>query len=337
MQDTWLSSVLLLVHTALADRGLNADAIAAGAGIEPALLHDPNARIPLAPAAQFWEAAVRAVDGDPCFGLDVAERLNPTTLHAVGFAWLASASLREAGRRLVRYFRIVSAVDEIEIHTEAGRTWLVFNTEDGFTLPRSYDARMASLVRLCRAIAGPDFKPAAVRLRHPRNAAAERMQALYGVAPEFGADEYAIAIDDADLDRPLPSGNSELALSAENIASEYLARHAKDDILARARRALIELLPSGGVSRGVIAQKLLLSERTLQRRLADQGFTFASLLEGLRQELAYDYLRTGTHSINEIAYLLGFAEIASFTRAFRRWSGVAPSTWRDAQFGGIAA
>lgn len=336
MQDTWLSSALLLVHTTLAERGLDADKVARDAGIDPATLHDPNARIPLDPATRFWAGAVRAVDGDTAFGLDVAMKLNPTALHAVGFAWFASASLREAFRRLVRYFHVVTSVDEVEIRAEAGRTWIVFNTEEGFTLPRSYDARMASLVRLCRAIAGPGFTPAAVRLRHVWKDSAGRMRAFYGVDPEFGANEYAIAIAEADLDRPLPSGNAELALSAENIASEYLARHAKDDVPAQARRALIELLPSGGVNRATIAQKLLLSERTLQRRLADQGYSFASLLDSLRQELAQDYLRTGTHSINEIAYLLGFAEIASFTRAFRRWTGLAPSNWREAQFAGAS-
>ncbi|GAA5173970.1 AraC family transcriptional regulator [Niveibacterium umoris] len=337
MQDTWLSSALLLVHTALIDRGVDADEVAREAGIDPASLHDPNARIPLEPAARFWAGAVHAVGGDHGFGLDVAMKLNPTALHAVGFAWFASASLREAFRRLVRYFRIVTSVDEVEIRVEEGRSWLIFNTEEGYTLPRSYDARMASLVRLCRAICGTSFTPAAVRLRHAENDSANRMRAFYGVDPEFGADEYAIAISDEDLDRPLPTGNSELALSAENIASEYLARHARDDIAARARRALIELLPSGNVNRATIAKKLLLSERTLQRRLADQGLSFAGLLDELRREMAEDYLRTGTHSINEIAYLLGFAEIASFTRAFRRWTGLAPSSWRDAQFGGVAA
>lgn len=333
MQESWLSSVMLLVHTTLAERGLDADHIATQAGVDPSLLRDPNSRIPVGPAGRFWEAAVRAVEGDPCFGLDVATKLNPTTLHAVGFAWLASATLREAGRRLVRYFRVVSSVDEVEIRDEGELTWLIFNTEDGYTLPRSYDARIASLVRLCRAIAGPDFKPAAVRLRHHWPAAsAKRLREFFGVEPEFGAREYAFAVTAADLDRPLPSGNAELALSAEQIATDYLARHAKDDIAALTRRALIEMLPSGNTHRATVAKKLLMSERTLQRRLSEHGYTFANLLEGLRQELAFDYLRTGTHSINEIAYLLGFAEIASFTRAFRRWTGQAPSTWRDAQF-----
>lgn len=331
MQNTWLSSVLLLVHTALGDRGLDGTAIALEAGIDPASLRDPNARIPLAPAARFWEAAVQAVDGDPCFGLDVARHLTPTSLHAVGFAWLASATLREAGRRLVRYLRVVTAVDEVEIRQADGCTWLVFITEEGYTLPRSYDARLASLVILCRAIAGEAFVPTMVRLRHPRPAGASAMTAFYGIEPVFGSDEYAIAISDADLDRPLPTGNAELALSAEKIAADYLARHARDDIAARVRRALIEMLPSGGMSRAAMARRLLLSERTLQRRLADQGHTFAGLLDGLRQELAQDYLRTGRHSINEIAYLLGFAEIASFTRAFRRWTGQSPSAWRDAR------
>ncbi|WP_341677111.1 AraC family transcriptional regulator ligand-binding domain-containing protein [Niveibacterium sp. SC-1] len=333
MQDSWLGSVLLLVLQALRQRGLDAAAIAAQAGIAPQALNDPDTRVDLETSRRFWIAAVEATGFDPCFGLDVADCMHPTSLHAVGFAWMASSSLREAGERLVRYFRVVNSVDRIEIRAEDNVTWLVFQTDGDYTLQRSYDARMGILLRLCQALRGRDFLPAGVRLAReaPADDAAQRMHDYYGIAPEWNATEYAFGVRSADLDVPIPAANIALALSAEQIAADYLARHTRDDMVAQVRHSLIELLPSGKVSRRKVARRLAVSERTLQRRLSESGETFAGLLDSLRQDLAIDYLRQRHHSVNEVAYLLGFAEIASFTRAFRRWTGQAPSVWRESQ------
>jgi AraC-like DNA-binding protein len=331
MQDSWLSSVMLPVHSALADRGLDADRIALNAGIARHMLHDPNARIPFVAAKNFWIAAVEAVESDPCFGLDVAMHFTPTSFHAVGFAWMASGSLREATQRLIRYYRVVSEIDRLVTREEGGLAWLIFQTDGDYSLHGSHDARLASLLRLGRALVGNDFAPAAVRLPHPRPMEAERLIAFFGVEPEWDTKECAIAVPFEDLDRRLPTGNTELALAAEKIAADYLVRHACDDIPARVRRALIDLLPSGRFSRQAVASTLAMSGRTLQRRLVDQDLSFAGLVEAVRQELARDYLRDSRHSIHEIAFLLGFTELASFSRAFRRWTGVAPSIWREEQ------
>lgn len=334
MQDTWLSSVMLLVHTTLAERGLDADRIALAAGITPAQLADPNARVELEAARAFWVAAVAACACDPCFGLDVARQFKPTTLHALGFAWMASGTLREAGQRLIRYFRIVNAVDRVSFREEESLAWFAFHTDGEYTLPRTYDARAASLLRMCRALLGASFAPAAVRLPHarPQPEAAAKISEFFGVPPEWGADECALAVPVEVLELRLTGGNSELAVAAEKIAADYLARHTEDDVLARTRRVMVEQLSSGQLSRASVARALAISERTLQRRLAEHGESFAGLLEALRRELALDYLKSPRHSINEIAFLLGFAELASFTRAFRRWLGVSPSAWRDASF-----
>ncbi len=331
MHDSWLSSVMLLVHTTLVARGLDADAIVQAAGVDPAQLRDPELRIPLHAAKRLWIAAAHAADDDPCFGLDIARNIKPTTLHAVGFAWMASANLREAIARLIRYMRIINSVDDIVLREDARAAWLVWKIDGEPTLPSTYDARLTTLMRLCRAIAGSGFVPLAVRLMQapPPAGCMRQMREFFGVEPAYGADEYALALPIEALDGALPAGNASLALAAEKIAADYLDRHAKSDIVARVRRCLIEFLPSGGLSRAKVARRLAMSERTLQRRLGDAGETFAGLAENLRHELAKDYLRASQHSINEIAYLLGFAEVASFTRAFRRWTGQAPSNWRE--------
>jgi AraC-like DNA-binding protein len=72
------------------------------AGLDPARLQDPNARYPFANIQRLWRLATEA-SGDPCFGLRVAGLCHPTTFHALGYAWMASSTLREAMQRLIRY------------------------------------------------------------------------------------------------------------------------------------------------------------------------------------------------------------------------------------------
>ena len=73
-----------------------------------------------------------------------------------------------------------------------------------------------------------------------------------------------------------------------------------------------------------------MSPRTLQRRLADEGARFHDLVDELRRELALEYVRDRRRPLGEIAYLLGYAELSPFLRAFKRWTGKTPSELRGA-------
>ena len=72
-----------------------------------------------------------------------------------------------------------------------------------------------------------------------------------------------------------------------------------------------------------------MSVRTLQRKLAEAGSSFQQVLDGARYALAQDYLRQRELSLVDIAFLLGFQEQSAFTHAFREWSGMNPSSWRE--------
>ena len=119
-----------------------------------------------------------------------------------------------------------------------------------------------------------------------------------------------------------------MARANDDAVSAYLAQF-DDDIVNRARVAIVEALPQGVPAQAQIARVLHMSARSLQRRLTEQGETFTALREALRQELAQQYLRDGERPISEIAYLLGFTEPTNFTRSFRRWTGRSPSEFRD--------
>jgi len=98
---------------------------------------------------------------------------------------------------------------------------------------------------------------------------------------------------------------------------------------AAVENAIVPLLPHGKVRAAQIAAKIGLSQRTAARRLASEGLTFSEVLEGLRRDLARQYLSHPDMSISRIAWALGYQEVSAFTHAFKRWSGKTPREARS--------
>ncbi|SFF53684.1 transcriptional regulator, AraC family [Fontimonas thermophila] len=326
---TALTSWAKAIRKALDAGGYDSLRLFAQAGLDIAALDDPNARYPVAGTTRLWQLAVDA-SGDDAFGLTVARHVGPTTFHALGYALNASATLHEVFDRMLRYFAVVTDVAELEFGEAASGYRFAMRVPDGGVIaPQAVDAFAALIVRLCRGLLGRrEFSPQLVRLQRaePRNRHA--FEKVFRAPLQFCAPENALYFDRAVLDTPLEGANPELARHNDEIVQRYLARLQRDDIVTRVRTVLTDLLPHGEPSAAAVAARLHLSERSLQRRLAGAQTSFSALLRDTRHSLARSYLREPRLSIGEIAYLLGFGDMSSFTRAFRRWEGIAPSEFR---------
>lgn len=328
---TALTSWAKAIRKALDAAGQDSARLFAEAGLDPALLDDPSARYPVAATARLWRHAVAAT-GDDAFGLTVARHVGQTTFHALGYALGASATLHEAFERVLRYFAVVSDVAELGFD-ETPDGWRFSIRTDGAATPpadEAIDAFLALIVRLCRGLLGRrEFAPRLVRLRRaaPRHRTA--FERLFRAPLQFSADENALYLDAAVLHEPLDGAHPELARHNDEIVQRYLERLQRDDIVARVRAAITGLLSSGEPGAAAVAAALHLSERSLQRRLAESGTRYSTLLRDTRHQLACSYLRDPRASIGEIAWLLGFGDQSSFTRAFRRWENCSPSAYRD--------
>ncbi len=313
---------------ALEARGFDAPRLFERAGLDFAALDDPDARYPVRATALLWRLAVEAT-GDPCFGLEVARHTSPMTYHALGFSLAASSSVREAFERVVRYYRLVSdaAVIRFEERDEAYRVSIR-------TAPRAHpsdeaiDAILAVAVRLCRSLTDRQFSPLAVELRRPAPPDPTPFYRYFRVQVTFGAEEDAMMLPKAQCDERIQGANPELARANDRIAAEALARWESSHLADRVRVVLLDGLPHGTQSQAEVARLLGLSTRALQRKLAAESTSYGALVDGTRRELALAYLREARHSMTDIGYLLGFSGAASFTRAFRRWTGKTPSDYQ---------
>ena len=131
-----------------------------------------------------------------------------------------------------------------------------------------------------------------------------------------------------DVDKRLTGSNDQLAKLNEHIVVKYLAHSARQDVVNRVKAAIIDGLASGGVNETMISEQLHMTPRNLHRKLQKEDTSFKVLLTEVRKELAKQYIQDRSKTLTEISYLLGFSEASSFSRAYKGWTGRAPSEAR---------
>jgi len=329
---TILSNWAVTLVRALDAAGVNGRGLAAQAGIAPQVLDDPSGRVSRTALTELWRLAVAAT-GDDAFALTVARYATPTTFHALGYAILASATAREALERTIRFRRVIGDVNRPRLEEVGARLHFVIDVSAPPGVPfESVDAFAAVLVRQLRFLVGDQrFAPVAVALRRPCPRQPERFEQAFHAPVRFAAIENVLEFEREDLERPLPTGNADLAQQSDRVVIEYLARMESSQWSSRVSRSLIEALPNGLPAQAEIARRLGASTRGLQRELAREGTSYREILDDARAVLARDYVRAKQLSVTEIAFLLGFADTSAFSRAFKRWTGASPRHFASAQ------
>jgi len=325
MIATWA----VAVAQALDARQLDSHGIFDEAGIDLVAARDPTMRFPAAKMTQVYDLAEK-ISEDPAFGLSIAEFVHPTSLHALGYSLFASRTMETFCRRIVRYFRLVTtnAINQLEETDTDFRLIMMPAMDKASFVPQ--DAWLATIIRFGRHIYRPDFSPLRVGLRRPKPGNNVKAFTEYFRAPvDFGCETNMLVFSKHDMQVQLPAANAELARQNDQVVLSLLARMDREDIIAQVRASVVDLLPSGECSKEKIAERLNMSERTLQGRLAMKNTSYRDLLNETRKELAEQYISQGLRSFSDVTYLLGFSDISSFSRAFRGWTGLSPSVYRE--------
>lgn len=330
-EATTLNTWAIAIARTLDQRGVDSAALFVRAGLDPTSLRDPNGRYPVLKMAKLWRLAVEAT-GDPCFGLKAATYVQPATFHSLGLAMMASQNLEDALRRTARFSRIVSnAVDVVIERNEKGVREVVRFHDDVPVVEEAIDLFMASTFKLGRMLTGLDKLPIEIRLqRSATPAMREEFEKYFDSPVYFDADENSLLIPHEWMNQPLPMANAELARQNDRVVMAYLRSFDGARVTEKVRAELISRLPAGEPPRGDVAKALNLSEKTLQRRLTGEDSSFQQILDETRSDLAQQYLREKGVSVCEVTFRLGFSDQSSFTRAFKRWTGVAPGEFRRA-------
>ncbi|HEY2772835.1 MAG TPA: AraC family transcriptional regulator [Candidatus Binatia bacterium] len=323
---TTIASWSATIVRALDAEGVDGRAVAAEAGIPCAMLDDPDARVPRDALSRLWLLAVEKT-GDPAFALAAARHTMQTTFHALGYAVLASTTLREAVERIIRYRRVLGDIMQLRLEDHGERSRFIIDVSAPRVVPfEAVDAFVCVLVRQARQPHGAyDLRPLSISLERPEPQDSSAWERALRAPVMFAQASSFVEYATADLDRRVPSANAELARQNDEVVVRYLARLDHGALLARTRAAVLESLPSGAPTRQQVAKRLAMSPRTLQRLLAGESTSFSDVVAEIRLALAKSYLEEGRLPVTEIAFVLGFADTSAFSRAFRRWTGKPPS------------
>jgi len=297
--------------------------------IDHKLIKDPHARYSYAQIDQLWLEA-STIANDPGFGLRAARFWHPSHMGALGYAWLASSSLHTALCRFHRYISILTEgatldVDEYKNEYSAHLKYKAISKQQ----PTRTDSFMATLLVMCRANCGDDFHPSSLSFTHSEPKDPSDFYALFECPITFDAADNRFNISKKVADKTLISSNPQLAQLNDQIIIEALAKLDKDDIVTQVKAEVLNQLPSGNVTDASIANAINTSQRSLQRKLQQEGTSFKSILTDLRLELAEKYIKNSNLTLMDVAFMLGFSEYSSFSRAFKNWTGMNPSNYRD--------
>lgn len=328
LKHTIYAEVLLQHHAAMFRPFLER----AGLGLD--VLDHPEQQIPLSNYVHLLEIA--AAELDPALGLKLGQGLyndkpNVTMLGGFGYAVRAAADVRALLEFAVRYLVVHAQANELSWQVAGEHLEIRYRISDPSITLRQQDAEyaFAALYTRLREVTADKFAALRVDFAHERPADTSEHEKAFACPVRFDQPDNLMVWPLAMLDEPLVTADPRLFQALQpGLEEARRQRLADTDLTARLGLA-IEACLGTGISLDEIASQLCMSKRTLQRRLQDLGLEFNDLVEEIRQALAIDLVRRSSLNLTEIATRLGYNESSSFTRAFRRWTGLSPREFRQ--------
>ena len=303
------------------------------AGLTREIIEDAKTQIGVANQIKFVELVADAL-GDKNLGFHLAFDHD---VREIGLFYYVAASADTLGTALERMARYTAIQNEgIKIKITRGKTVrlsFIYSGVARHTDVQQIEFIIGSMIRILRHLTGRALTPTRVRLMHRIGRNKAELERLLDCTIEDGFDSDQLELPAASWDLPIVSADPHLHRLCVQNCEEALVRQNKNasPLKVKVENIIAALLPHGPVRHDVVAAKLGMSPRTLARRLSSEGSSFAAILEDVRAALAQRYLADRSLPISQIAWLLGYAEIGTFTRAYQRWTGIPPSAARAQQ------
>ncbi|MDN6875707.1 AraC family transcriptional regulator [Pseudomonas citronellolis] len=314
-------------------RAMQKDAQAwfARSGLDERQLDEPGFQLGFPQFQQLLRDAI-ALTAEPALGLLIGERLVVNTHGILGYAAMQSGTLRQALELLQRYLALRTTLFSLsyECDERAGRVQVRF--QPGYALGdierTVLEAVMLAVSNIFAAMTLGSCPLRQVSLPFAVQPYAALAEELFRCPVAYGQSWAGFSLDLAVIDQPLKLADPAAFREAEAICRRELERLGETASMgARVRRTMLEK-QNGFPSLKVTARLFHMTPRTLHRHLLAEGTSFKLILEDVRRTLAIEHLKAGHLSIEEIAYTLGYTDLANFRRAFKRWEGMPPSAYR---------
>ena len=326
----------LFARKAIAAAGDEADtrALLSTVGLEPDEAPNVKRMLPDTDYYTLLERISAQLPEATDFPLRLGETMHCDDYGAFGLAWKTAPTLRGSLLRAERYARLLTSVAEYEVQDHAAGAYFILHRggdrRRGMRL--SNEATLASVASIARQVSPAPFTPLEVHCKHQAPSSVAAHEAYFGCPMIFGSDIDGMLVSREALERGNRLGDPAISMFLEpHIEKEMAAVASETSFEQVLLRRISDRLSEGPPRAAEMARDMGVSERTLHRRLSDEGTSFQTVLEKARRRLAEGLLVQSDHSIAEIAFLTGFSEQSSFTRAFKRWLDQTPAVFRETQ------
>jgi AraC-like DNA-binding protein len=297
--------------------------------ISPELLADQEARLPIAKYHQLWEKA-KQLSQDPAIGLHVGQQSSAELMGLVANVLVHSDSLEQGIEQYVRLFSLVNNGIELTFDKQGSISVIEFHHhKPEFYCQQDMERTLALAVQRTKQYVNDEIRMEKIGVAHSAPPYADQYEALFGCPVEFDQDVCSITFASRFLQFSPKQKNPYVRSALQRYAEAINTRLFKRKIGDKVKDIVLELLPHGQADIDRVAQRLHMSRQTLYRKLKKENLVFQELVEEIRQEKALEIIKDKSHSLSEIAFVLGFSELSAFSRAFKRWTGKSPKQYRN--------
>ncbi len=326
-----VSSLFARKVAAVVGDAVDKDALLRTVGLERSGVVNPSHMID---ARDYYAFLERAAVADPqgwTLPLRTGAVMRCDDYGAFGLAWKSASTLRGSYDRAERYARVLTSVSmyEVEKTAEGAFMHLHRDGERRLGLRLSNEATIASIASISREVSSEPFRPVAVYFKHAAPAITEHHEDYFECPVYFGSERDALLVAAKTLSAPNKLGDAGISSFFDTHLAAEVAAFVDEVQLDRQVRDHVSTSLSEGIpALSDVAIHLGMSGRTLQRRLSAQGHSYQTLVDDARRQLATRLLRHSNFSLIEVAFMTGFSTQSAFTRAFKRWAGQTPRSFR---------
>jgi len=334
----WEERVYPAAKIAVVMEGLAAEGVSPadglqGVAIAPDELRSPRTRVSVTQVVAAYRNALR-LSRDPNFAFLTGLRTHVASYGMYGFAILSSIDFRQTMRFAVRYHQLAAPLVRLRFAEDRGRAvWTIDPLPHPAVNPRLYrfivELQFGVIVSLHRDVMGSAFCPTSFEVTFGPSRPESQYEKDFGCPVAFRQPANRMVFDAAWLDRTPEFGNevtyATLLALCDDLHDQLQHRVG---VAGKVRNFLLTKL-GGHMSLEDVAAHFNTPERTLRRKLREQGTSFREIVDQLRAEVAVKYLRDTQMTIDDIAYALGFSETANFRHAFHRWKSASPREFRQ--------